>query len=261
MSIVGSVDSVWRYPVKSMRGEALDQAFVGFSGVYGDRLFAFQSAAKSKGFPWLTAREQREMLRYQPRFRHPELAHMPLNCAEAEKVGATAVFADIADLVVDVETPDGDVLAIDDLALHQRLSSEQALTLIRSHRALTDCSPVSLISLQTVHQLGQELGTTIDSRRFRANLYLNLEAEGGFVEDAWVGRSLRIGPRVVIALLARDARCAMITFDPDTGVSDPGILRQVAQGHESRAGVYGAVLVEGLVSPGETIELLDGVIF
>src|SRR6202040_2770565 len=62
MSLVGKVESLWRYPVKSMRGEELQEAFVGFSGVYGDRLFAFKSSAAPKGFPYLTGREQEEML-------------------------------------------------------------------------------------------------------------------------------------------------------------------------------------------------------
>ena len=58
MSIVGRIESLWRYPVKSMRGEELDEAFIGFSGVYGDRLFAFKSTGCPKGFPYLTGREQ-----------------------------------------------------------------------------------------------------------------------------------------------------------------------------------------------------------
>ena len=69
MSIIGTVESLWRYPVKSMRGEELDEMFAGYAGVYGDRLFAFKSSASPKGFPYLTGREQREMLRYRPRFR------------------------------------------------------------------------------------------------------------------------------------------------------------------------------------------------
>ena len=69
MSIIGNVDSLWRYPIKSKRGEQLNEAFVGFSGVYGDRLFAFRSSASPKGFPYLTAREQRKLLQYRPRFR------------------------------------------------------------------------------------------------------------------------------------------------------------------------------------------------
>ena len=44
MSIVGHVESLWRYPVKSMRGEQLEKVFLGFLGIYGDRLYAFQSS-------------------------------------------------------------------------------------------------------------------------------------------------------------------------------------------------------------------------
>ena len=61
MSIIGKVDSLWRYPVKSMRGEELDEIFAGFSGIYGDRLFAFKSSASRKGFPYFTAREQTKL--------------------------------------------------------------------------------------------------------------------------------------------------------------------------------------------------------
>ena len=79
MSIIGTVESLWRYPVKSMRGEELDEMFAGYSGVYGDRLFAFRSSASPTGFPYLTAREQHEMLQYRPRFRQPEKAARPIN--------------------------------------------------------------------------------------------------------------------------------------------------------------------------------------
>ncbi|TFH58173.1 MAG: hypothetical protein E4G91_09650 [Candidatus Zixiibacteriota bacterium] len=49
MSIVGTVESLWRYPVKSMRGEERDELFVGFGGVYGDRLFAFERESGFEG--------------------------------------------------------------------------------------------------------------------------------------------------------------------------------------------------------------------
>ncbi len=84
MSIIGTVESLWRYPVKSMRGQELDEMFAGYAGVYGDRLFAFESSASPKGFPFLTGREQREMLRYRPRFRYPDKAARPINLTEAE---------------------------------------------------------------------------------------------------------------------------------------------------------------------------------
>ncbi|PYJ25874.1 MAG: hypothetical protein DME91_01575 [Verrucomicrobia bacterium] len=77
MSIIGKVDSLWRYPVKSMRGEELDEAFAGFSGIYGDRLFAFRSSASPTGLPYLTAREQRRLLQYRPRFRYSDKRRSP----------------------------------------------------------------------------------------------------------------------------------------------------------------------------------------
>ena len=50
MGVVGKIESLWRYPVKSMRGEELQEAFVGFAGVYGDRVYAFRNSAAPKGF-------------------------------------------------------------------------------------------------------------------------------------------------------------------------------------------------------------------
>ena len=188
MSIVGQVESVWRYPVKSMRGETAPEIFASFAGVYGDRLFAFKSSAAPAGFPYFTGRERHELLLYQPRFRHPQRAALPQNLAEAEALAPglnlNPVGADPADLGLDVETPSGKVLAIDDPALLRELAegtaSDHSLTLLRSERSMTDCRPISLIALQTVRQLGEEVGIALDQRRFRANVYLDLQEPAGF---------------------------------------------------------------------------------
>jgi uncharacterized protein YcbX len=246
-----------------MRGEALAEAFVGFAGVYGDRLFAFKSSASSKGFPYLTGREQAQMLRYRPQFRYPDKAAQPPNLAEAARIGPgiTPTNADPAEMIVDVVTPAGNVLAVDDPELMRLLgegiSGAPSLTLARSERALTDCRPVSLISVQTVAQLGEELGAAVDQRRFRANIYVDFAAAQGFGEDGLVGRSLRIGSKVMLAVLERDPRCKMICLDPDTGEQNPHVLRQVVKSHDGMAGIYCAVLVEGMVQPGDAVELVD----
>src|SRR5215472_13217873 len=162
MGAIGRVDSVWRYPVKSMRGEQLPEIFAAFAGVWGDRLFAFKSSATPVGFPYLTGREAHEMLLYQPRFRYPEKAAKPDKLAETEDISPllNPVAADPADLALDIETPSGELLAIDDPALLRHLAAAanngHSLTLIRSDRAMTDCRPVSLFSLQTARQLGGE---------------------------------------------------------------------------------------------------------
>src|SRR5262249_32346116 len=261
MSIVGKVESLWRYPVKSMRGEELDEAFAGYPGVYGDRVFAFKSSASPTGFPYFTAREQRKLLQYRPHFRYPDRAARPVNLTDAEKMGTGPLSANISELMVDVETPNGKTLAIDDPALIEMLRSEvdekHQLTLMRSHRAMTDCRPVSMFSLQSARQLSAETETPIDKRRFRANVYVDLASDQGFGENQLVGRSLRIGPRVIVRVLERDPRCAIITLDPDTSERTPAVLKKVAQAHEGTAGVYGAVIVEGMLHKGDPVELLE----
>ena len=263
MELIGTVESLWRYPVKSMRGEELQQAFAGFPGVFGDRLFAFRSSAAPKGFPYLTGRELETMLLYQPRYRNPEGMTKPANLAEAEALGPglTPVYPDSADLALDVETPSGERLAIGDPRLIDLLRAEiresHELTLLRSDRAMTDCRPVSLFSIQTARQLGEELGTSLDKRRFRANIYIDLKSGRGFDEDRFVGRTLRVGSKATIAVMNRDTRCKMITLDPDTGQQNAEVMKQLARAHETKAGVYGAVLIEGTIRPGDEI-LSDG---
>jgi uncharacterized protein len=122
---------------------------------------------------------------------------------------------------------------------------------------MTDCRPVSLISTQTVGALSHEVGKTLDQRRFRANVYVDLGAAAGSAEDAFVGRRVKLGTKAVISVLERDPRCKMITLDPDTGQSSPEVLEGVAKAHEGRVGVYGAVLVEGTVRPGDEVRLLN----
>jgi len=261
MIVVGKVESLWRYPVKSMRGEELNEAFAGYPGVYGDRVFAFKSSASPTGFPYFTAREQRRLLQYRPLFRFPDKAARPVNFTEADKMGAGPLSADISELLVDIETPAGKTLPIDDPILIEMLRSEtdekHQLTLMRSHRAMTDCRPMSIFSVQSARQLSEETETPVDKRRFRANVYLDLASDKGFAENELVGQTLKIGPKVIVRVLERDARCAMIALDPDTAERTPAVLKKVAQAHEGTAGVYAAVIVEGMLHKGDSVELLS----
>ena len=258
--MIGTVESLWRYPVKSMAGEVLDRAWLGFAGIYGDRVAAFSSDQASPGFPWLTAREQRRMLLLRPRFRDPVAASQPPNLAEAlaEAPGLSPLYEDLA---IDVELPDGEVLAIDDPVLQQRLGEhlgrEHRIRLLRSERAFTDCRPLSLLSTATVAALSKELARPIDKRRFRANVYLELDGESSLAEDTWIGRRLRIGKKVEVSILEKDPRCAMITLDPDSAERDPSILNHVLKHHAGTTGVYAAVLVEGLLETGAPVMLVD----
>jgi len=263
MKTVGVVESLWRYPVKSMSGEQMVKAFMGFSGFYGDRCYAFKNSAAPAGAPYLTASTQQRMLCFHPQFRYPERAASPPNLVEAMSIppGITPANGDENDLALDVVTPSGEILAIDDPALVEMLgegiSGKNRLKLVRSDRALTDCRPVSLISLETIRQVETELALPLDKRRFRANVYAHLMSGRGFAEDDFVGRTLLIGARARIVVLERDPRCKMMSLDPVTGDHNPEILRHVARAHGADAGVYCAVIAEGMLMEGDPVQLLD----
>src|SRR6267143_4793102 len=139
---VGTVESLWRYPVKSMSGEEMTEAFIGFSGFYGDRCYAFKSSAARKGFPYLNANVQQRMLLYRPQFRHPDRASKPPNLTEAESIapGVTPANGDAEDMVLDIVMPSGEIVSVDDPALIKLLGEgiceKNQLELVRSDRAL-----------------------------------------------------------------------------------------------------------------------------
>jgi len=253
MNVVGLIESLWRYPVKSMRGEELREAFLGFGGVYGDRRYAFLSSAARDDFPYLTAREKHEMLLHRPIYRHPELMMKP-------SPRLTRAYASL-----DVETPTGERLPVEDPrlidllreGLRERLGDRPDLAMVQSDVAITDNRPVSLFSLQTVRRIGEEVGTVLDKRRFRANIYVDLAVGDGFGEDEWVGRKLVVGSEVIVEILKRNKRCKMVTLDPDTSDPNPEVVKKLAEDHDTRAGIYAAVLVEGTVGVGDEICLVD----
>lgn len=260
MSVIGTVESLWRYPVKSMRGEELTEALVTYGGIFGDRLYAFQSASHPKPFPYLTGRELAEMLLYEPRFRDMAEAFQPSNYPEAGELssGLTPLPASAA---LDVITPSGESFPIDGPALiddiKSRFSKEAEISLLRSDRAMTDARPISLFSIQTADQIARESDTPSEKRRFRANIYLDLASGLGFDEDNLVGKTVRIGDKVTVAITGQDPRCKMITLDPDSGEANPEVLKQVSLNHAINAGIYGAVLTEGVIRSRDSITLLN----
>ena len=211
----------------------------------------------------MTGRENASMLQYRATYVNPEAMEQPVNLIDASNLGSgvTPLYADEESRLVQVETSKGLLYPINDpdllVELSKGIDPKHELSLIRSERSLTDCRPVSLISLQTAQGLGSEIGMTLDKRRFRANIYLDLSTCGPFGENELVGRMVRIGPKVVVAVTQRDTRCKMITLDPDTGEATPEIMKHLANAHDSQAGVYGSVIVEGIVMPGDEITLLD----
>ena len=228
---VGRVAALWRYPVKSMAGERLDAAALGWHGVGGDRRWAFvRDDVPRSGFPWLTIRERPAMCGYRPRLTDP-----------AQPDGCDVL----------VRTPDGTELDVIDPALAAQLAP--GARPIKQDRGVFDTMPISLISTATVAALGELIGRELDVRRFRPNVIVEADA-GAFAEDDWVGHELVIGD-AVMRVDRRDRRCVLVNVDPDSGERDPSILRAIAQARETYLGVYGTPVALGAIAVGDAVLL------
>jgi uncharacterized protein YcbX len=260
MECIGTLETVCRYPVKSMAGEELGEAFVGFAGMMGDRAYAFVRATAPKGFPWHTGREQEDLVLYHPSYREAAAATLPVDVEDSFGMapGANPIFPGAEAFAVEVTTPGGRTLPVSSPDLRAELEdwTGQPVTLRFSERSLYDCRPVSVFGNASVEALGEELGMKIDRRRFRANFYTDWSDGRPYRENELVVCTLQVGERLRIAVLERDPRCKMITLDPDTGQAERRVLHHVSKAHGGMAGVYAAVLVEGVVRKGDPIWLV-----
>lgn len=231
---VGRVVALWRYPVKSMAGEPLDQAELSWHGLAGDRRWAFIRDGKQRsGFPWLTGRERPAMAHYQPRFARPD---------------------DPNQSATQVRTPSGAELEVVDPALAAELG--EGVRVIKQDRGVFDTFPLSLITTQTLAALGARLGAALDVRRFRPNLVVTATGRARFPEDRWVGGVLRVGA-ARLRVDKRDQRCVMVNIDPTTSRRDPAILRAIVADRASCLGVYGSTVEPGAIAVGDPVILED----
>jgi uncharacterized protein YcbX len=227
---VGRVVGLWRYPVKSMGGEALPEAEVSWHGFAGDRRWAFvRDGVVQSGFPWLTLRELGNMSHYRPTLVEP---------ARPDKSPTV------------VRTPAGVTFDVVDPALGAELGP--GVRPIRQDRGIFDTFPLSLITTRTIASLGAVVGAELDVRRFRPNILVEATDEAAFPEDAWVGCVLRIGG-LRLRVDKRDGRCVVVTIDPVTTERTPAILRAIAQDRQGCLGVYGSAVEPGRVALGDPV--------
>lgn len=237
---LATINDLYLYPVKSMRGVTVNAAHLGLNGFYGDRRYAFvqEELAGSDGFPWATGREKPRMILYTPRFEQTPTPQ--------------------SDPAIWVQTPDGEEFEVGDLRLRGAIAREHGypVFLLKNKRGNFDSQHVSLFSHATLKQLERESASSIDPRQFRENLYVEPFDGLPFMEEEWVGRVLRIGESALVGVTKKDSRCMMINIHPETAVQNPGVLRTVARLHEECAGIYANVIAPGIVSVGDTIELV-----
>lgn len=238
MSIkIGEVEALFRYPVKSMSGERLEGADLGWHGLDGDRRLAFRRADDRGGFPWLTASKLPQLVLFAPQRR-----------------GAAAGGS----LPTHVRTPEGEEMAIfgQELAAEVGRRHGSPVEMMHLDRGIFDEASVSVITSATVGEIGRLVGQRPDVRRFRPNILIASVRSVPFEEDDWVGGVLSFGEAgdaAAVGVTNRDERCSMVNLDPDSGRPDAEVLRTIVRVRDNKAGVYGTVTRRGRLAVGQTV--------
>jgi hypothetical protein len=234
---IGHVEAIFRYPVKSMGGERLEVANLGWHGLEGDRRLAFRRMDDHGGFPWLSASRLPDLLLFTPHRR---------------EAGAQG------DLPTHIRTPDGDELPVfgEDLATEVGRRCGAPVQMMHLKHGIFDEASVSVIASETVREIGRLADRSVDVRRFRPNVVVRLLRSVPFQEDEWLGGMLSFGegddaPAITVTM--RDVRCSMVNLDPDSADRAPEVQKAVVRANQNNAGIYGAVTRIGRLAVGQSI--------
>jgi uncharacterized protein YcbX len=235
---IGTLVGIDRFPVKSMRAEALSRAEVTWNGLLGDRQYAFVKADNRSRFPWLTGRDLFPLVLHAARFIDP---------------------GDPRGSLVWVAAPDGWEGALDDPELTARLSraAGEDVRLIRMGRGTFDAMPISVVTEGTDAAVAAAHGSEVGLGRFRINLVVRTD-NPSMRETDWFGSTLVIGEGDSEVRLRTDApvlRCAMVTLDPETAAQDVSVLRTVAQRFDNCVGAYCTPVRVGMIELGAAVRL------
>jgi uncharacterized protein len=236
---IGQVETIFRYPVKSMAGERLEDANLGWYGLDGDRRLAFRRMDDRSGMPWLTASKLPDLLLFAPQ-----------RCEDSVH----------GDLPTHIRTPDGHAMPVfgEDLANELGRRYGAPVQMMQLRHGIFDEACVSVIASDTVREIGRLAGRGLDIRRFRPNVVVRLRGSVPFQEDEWLGGVLSFGEgddAPAIAVTMRDERCGMVNLDPDSAKSAPEVMKVIVRANQNNAGIYGAVIRTGRLAVGQPILL------
>jgi uncharacterized protein YcbX len=287
---VGSIASLWRFPVKSMGGEQLHDVEVTERGVLGDRAYALidkdtgkvVSAKSVRLFPNIldckavfVGPPRRDGDLPSVQIQMPDSSTVRSDSGNAERVLSAYFRRNVTlgriapdDFTIDQYHPDvegADPGGNRDKVVAQKLGAalfaELGMQSPVPVGSFLDVFPLSVLTTATLARLDEE--SRFDQRRFRMNVIVKTERTG-FVENDWIGHELRLGEGARIKVALPDPRCVMTTVAQDGLPKDTDVLRtlvghnriQVAElGQLPCAGVYAVVAAPGTVRIGDRVLL------
>ena len=288
---VGTVGALWRFPVKSMLGEELDQVDVDEGGIVGDRAFALVDVETGKVASAKHPKVWPDLLRCRASFSRPPSSDEPSPPVRIGLADGSSVLSDAPEVdavlsrffgrevrlaraapenfTIDQYHPDQEHLdpqghrdEVTETKLGNALFNEVGLPSPLPEGSFLDVFPVSVITTSALDHLGElQPGSTFDVRRFRMNVVVATPADG-FVENSWIGGAIDVGERVKLAVPVPDPRCVMTTVAQEGLGRDPQVLRALARhnrldfagaGLYPCAGVYAVVASSGTIRTGDPV--------
>jgi uncharacterized protein len=275
-SRVGTLQEVWRYPVKSMLGGTVTEALVTAGGILGDRVWALRDAvtgriASAKRCPRLL--EFRAGYETEPTLQAPGRVRIDApggGSFYADQPDASQIVSDIVGrrlrLVnrpradektgIDRDTVFGDVPVAEMKPAWTRATMPDYFQLKRG--SFFEIGSLFVLASGSVEHLRDRQGGTaqIDRRRFRPNLYIDTgPGAERFVEDDWADAALAVGACVVLGDVLPTLWCVTSTLPQEELPRDQSILRTVARHHHGCLGVYCSVRSPGVVHVGDPVIL------
>lgn len=233
---IGHIDAIYRYPVKSMRGEQLDNAKLGWHGIDGDRRLAFRRVDERGGNPWLSAGRLPDLLSFTPTRQQDNVDGLPTHA----------------------RSPECEELSLFGAALAAEIGRRHGapVQMMQLQHGIFDEASISIIASATAREIGRLSATPTDVRRFRPNIVVRSTRDIPFEEDQWVGGMLTFGetddvPTVTVTM--RDQRCTMVNINPDDGSHSPEVMKACVRANENHAGVYCTVTRAGPLFVGQKV--------
>jgi len=219
MRIVG----LWRYPVKSLRGERTSSLLLDRRGVSGDRLWALvdTDGKLASGKPSRRFRRVRGLMQHASRYD----GDVPvLMLADGREVRGDA--AEVTEVVIAVAGPEWRLAREDGTPHH-------------------DAAGIHIVTTATLRAMAAVAGGDVEPERLRPNVLIDVAGDS-FAEDAWVGEILALG-EARLRVVDRTERCVMTTHAQAALPYRPEVLKSLGRHNDACAGIYAEVLTPGAV--------------
>jgi uncharacterized protein len=266
---VGTVVSIWRYPIKSMLGEELNASRVTERGLIGDRSYALIDQETGKVASAKNPRKWEKLFDFRATFVDSPRTIDRIPPVRVSAPDGTDIISDQNDIdhtLSDVLGRDVRLMRaglekpsyeeywpdIDGLAQRNKVTDEAM-----PPQTFFDIAVIHLLTTSTINRL-RELYPEgrFEVRRFRPNIVVeSTSGEKDFVENSWIGKRLTVGEDIILRVTGPCTRCVMITLPQSDLPKDLGILRTVARYNQVNVGVYASVLQGGTIHRRDPVRL------